>query len=148
MGLPFLDAVLKETLRLYPPAAEVPRVYVSRSLNGYPFATTDPLIYSVAEDTVLPLRYPIRGKSGARIKAIPVRKGTYLSLSLLGANYNKEIWGEDAAEYKPERWLSDKPGDGASRANKVTDDFAMNPEFEFTPGTRGGAKYPGIYASM
>jgi cytochrome P450 len=30
-------------------------------------------------------------------------------IAILGANRNPEIWGDDAYEWKPERWLSPLP---------------------------------------
>ncbi|THH27655.1 hypothetical protein EUX98_g6535 [Antrodiella citrinella] len=135
MGMPYLDAILREILRLYPPAGEVGRV--------------------AKVDTQLPLQFPIRCKSGVRMKVVPIPKGTNIGCSILGANYNKEIWGEDAFEFKPERWLTDPSGDTtsrASRAGKTDDDFAYGgiaPGLnENTPGVEGGVRYPGVYSSI
>lgn len=38
-----------------------------------------------------------------------VPKGTNIVISLLGSNTNPSLWGEDAAEWRPERWLSQLP---------------------------------------
>ena len=43
------------------------------------------------------------------ITEIPIKKGTTLYISVLGANRNKHVWGEDADEWKPERWLRPLP---------------------------------------
>lgn len=43
------------------------------------------------------------------IEEIPVAKGTRVILGVLGSNTNKAKWGEDALEWKPERWLSPLP---------------------------------------
>lgn len=51
-----------------------------------------------------------------------------LSISILGANYNKEVWGEDAATWKPERWLKKEATDSSDK--------------------KQGLKYPGVYGSM
>lgn len=45
-------------------------------------------------------------------------------ITILGANRNPKIWGDDAYEWKPERWL-------APLRNAVTD-----------------AHFPGIYSNM
>jgi len=89
MKLPMLDAVLKETLRLYPP---VP--FISRE---------------VKEDTVLGLSKPFRGTDGQMFHEIPLAKDTEIYLGILGSNTNIELWGDDAGEWKPERWLSPLP---------------------------------------
>lgn len=40
---------------------------------------------------------------------IIVPNGTTLFVSLYGANADPEVWGEDAHEWKPERWLKPVP---------------------------------------
>ncbi|KAI0781538.1 cytochrome P450 [Trametes elegans] len=66
MGLPFLDAVCRETLRCYAPITLVMR--------------------QVLKDAVLPLSEPIRGIDGQVIDAIPVKKGMCILLDLLQSN--------------------------------------------------------------
>ncbi|KAI0685940.1 cytochrome P450 [Cerioporus squamosus] len=77
--LPYLEAVCRESLRL-------PR-----------------------QDTVLPLHNPIRGADGQEIDEIHVPKGTNVIVGVQAMNRAKELWGEDADEFKPERWLSNLP---------------------------------------
>lgn len=43
------------------------------------------------------------------IMEVFVPKGTILHLDLVGLNTRKDVWGEDAGEWKPERWLQDLP---------------------------------------
>ncbi|KAI0370635.1 cytochrome P450 [Pilatotrama ljubarskyi] len=89
VSLPYLDAVCRETLRLYPMAP-------------YRFRET-------REDVVLPLSEPIRGRDGTLISEIPLPKDTTVFVGIMSANTNKAIWGPDAHEWKPERWLSPLP---------------------------------------
>ncbi|KAH9923622.1 cytochrome P450 [Fomitopsis serialis] len=89
MQLPYIDAVFRETMRLHSPATWV--------------------IRDVRRDTVLPLSTPIVGIDGTVMDEIPVPKGCEVIIGLLGANTNKAIWGEDALQWKPERWLNPLP---------------------------------------
>ncbi len=58
---------------------------------------------------MLPLSTPVRGLDGKMLHEIPVPKDTTVVVGLLSSNQNKQIWGEDALEWKPERWLSPLP---------------------------------------
>ncbi|KAI8986789.1 cytochrome P450 [Trametes punicea] len=85
-ALPYLDAVVKETLRFY---------------------TTGPTNHRQAyRDTTLPLSTPTRGTDGKLMSSVPVPKGTIVVISLSSCNRNKALWGPDADEWKPERWLA------------------------------------------
>nr|AVI01413.1 steroid 2-beta-hydroxylase [Thanatephorus cucumeris]QDJ74244.1 cytochrome P450-4 [Thanatephorus cucumeris] len=88
-SLPYMDALCRETLRLYPPAAMIER--------------------EAMVDCTVPLRYPIKGKNGEEIREIRVRKGTNIYVSIKEANRSKETWGEDADVFRPERWLEKLP---------------------------------------
>ncbi|CCL99751.1 uncharacterized protein FIBRA_01773 [Fibroporia radiculosa] len=87
--LPILDSICRETLRVYPPAPTIFR--------------------QPCQDTVLPLSEPIVGTDGHLIKEIPIPKGTLFIVGIMGSNASKTLWGEDAREWKPERWLSPLP---------------------------------------
>jgi cytochrome P450 len=52
---------------------------------------------------------PIQGIDGKEITEIPIPKNTEILISLIASNINPEIWGPDANEWKPERWLSHLP---------------------------------------
>ncbi|CAK9780248.1 cytochrome P450 [Cutaneotrichosporon oleaginosum] len=82
-AFPLLDAVIRETLRLHPPASCTCR------------ATT--------KDMVLPLAKPIPLRDGRTIDALPVSKGSYFFISMVCLNRLKEIWGDDAEEFNPAR---------------------------------------------
>ncbi|KAL1671100.1 cytochrome P450 [Schizophyllum commune] len=88
-ALPYLDAVCRETLRLYPPAPQ--------------------LLRRVKKDVVLPFSKPIIGEDGQEVSEVLVPAGTVVVIAIMNANRNKEIWGEDADEWKPERWLNPLP---------------------------------------
>lgn len=64
---------------------------------------------SATRDTVLPLSRPIRGTDGRLVTQLPISAGTEIFTGIQGCNTSKEFWGEDALEWKPERWLSPLP---------------------------------------
>ena len=82
-NLPYLHALLNESLRLHP---VVP-------MNAR----------TALEDTVLPLGGGPDGKSPAFVP-----KGRIVSWNLFAMHRRKEVYGADALEFKPERWIDEK----------------------------------------
>lgn len=68
------------------------------------------------EDTVLPLSGPIRATDGTLLHEIAVPRGTNILVSILACNRDKALWGADADEWKPERWLAPLPAEVESAA--------------------------------
>ena len=97
------------------------------------------LLYRARKSTMLPLEFPMRSATGEDITSIPVPANTNITISILAANRNKRVWGEDANEWKPERWLT---SDGQTKAGIYEGDLSGG------QGTRSGPRYPGVYASM
>lgn len=58
---------------------------------------------------VLPLSQPVRGRDGKLITEIPLPKDTAVFVGVMSSNTNRALWGDDAYEWKPERWLSPLP---------------------------------------
>ncbi|KAG8974341.1 hypothetical protein FRB90_009805 [Tulasnella sp. 427] len=77
LNLPLLDAVAKECLRLTPPLQSTLRV--------------------AEKNDIIPT------EDGAGVK---IRRGQLIHLPLEGMNIAKEVWGEDAWEFKPDRWFN------------------------------------------
>lgn len=86
-NMPYLDAVVHEILRLHPPLDETWRVAV--------------------EDDVIPLSTPITTASGNVVDRIVVAKGTQVTIPIACMNRSDAIWGSDAKEFAPERWLDE-----------------------------------------
>ncbi|KAH9928018.1 cytochrome P450 [Epithele typhae] len=78
-------AAIKETLRFHP-------------LVFHLFRVAD-------RDDVLPLSHPVIGKNGEVMSEIPVTAGQPILLSICGYNRLKDLWGEDADMWNPERFL-------------------------------------------
>lgn len=81
----YLQWCMNETLRLFP---TVP-INSRRSVK----------------DTTLP-----RGGGPDGLSPLFVPKGTETNYSVYAMHRNKDIWGPDAEEFKPERWNGKKPG--------------------------------------
>ncbi|KAF8352245.1 cytochrome P450 [Amanita rubescens] len=85
-ALPYLDAVVRETMRLHPPVPSTLRV--------------------ANQDDVIPLEKPVTDEKGNIHEYIRVKKGQTIFIPILTVHRAVNIWGEDAAEFKPERWES------------------------------------------
>ncbi|EPS94365.1 hypothetical protein FOMPIDRAFT_62504 [Fomitopsis schrenkii] len=90
MKRPWVDAVVKETLRVC-----VPLLYV--------------VARQLCKDVVAPLSSPVVGRNGRVLSEVFIPKGTPIFLGVLASNVNPAVWGADAAEWKPERWLTPPP---------------------------------------
>ncbi|KJA27949.1 hypothetical protein HYPSUDRAFT_34187 [Hypholoma sublateritium FD-334 SS-4] len=89
VGLPYLDALCRESLRLHSPV---------------------PLVRRIArQDIMLPLSTPIKGMDGREITEVFVPNDTKLTIGIMASNRNPELWGADAEEFNPERWLKPLP---------------------------------------
>ncbi|TDL23918.1 cytochrome P450 [Rickenella mellea] len=84
--LAYLDAVIKEGLRIHPPSARTERVAM--------------------KDDTIPLTFPIKAKYGRLLKSFIVSKGQVFHIPFTSMQVNPSVWGTDAAEFKPERWLT------------------------------------------
>ncbi|KAG8821238.1 hypothetical protein FRC19_008097 [Serendipita sp. 401] len=88
-ALPFLEAVVRETLRYHPPVEMSARV--------------------AEGDDIIPLDKPYMDRDGNLRDHIEVKKGDHFIIPIMVMNRSTEIWGPDGEVYNPERWLSDLP---------------------------------------
>ncbi|ESK89419.1 cytochrome p450 [Moniliophthora roreri MCA 2997] len=79
-------AVFYETLRMFPPANNVPKVS--------------------AEDTTLVTESTVTGET----RAIPVPRGTCININFVGLHYNPRYW-KDPEEFRPSRFRGEWPRD-------------------------------------
>ena len=57
----------------------------------------------------MPFSRPIVDVDGKTMNEAHVPKDTPVIIAIQNANRNPDIWGEDAQEWKPERWLDPVP---------------------------------------
>ncbi|KAH9012298.1 cytochrome P450 [Lactarius pseudohatsudake] len=97
----------------------------------------DPIIWNTARianrDDILPLAFPITTKSGQQITSIPIKKGTPIDISPAVYNRLPDVWGEDANEWNPERFLDPLRGFKEASSNIGVFGSLMS----FSTGTRG-----------
>ncbi|KAJ6489643.1 cytochrome P450 [Mycena vitilis] len=86
--LPYLDAVTKEALRMFPALPYMERVAM--------------------RDDVLPLQTPITTPDGRTITALPIKKGQIIVLPIIAINRLDATWG-DPLNFRPERWFEPHP---------------------------------------
>lgn len=82
-ALPYLNAVIRETLRFCPPVHGTIRVATS--------------------DDRIPISHPMVLQDGTVVGKdgyINIRKGSYVHIPIEGLNLSEEIWGSDAREFK------------------------------------------------
>ncbi|KAK6984692.1 cytochrome P450 [Favolaschia claudopus] len=83
-SLPLLD---RKMLRIYSPVTFVWRQTI--------------------KDVLVTLTYPIRSTvDGSETNQLLIHEGTAVYLGMSAANRSTAIWGPDAAEFRPERWLN------------------------------------------
>ncbi|OJA08987.1 hypothetical protein AZE42_09935 [Rhizopogon vesiculosus] len=82
-------------------------------------------------DDILPLSQPITTRFGKAIRELPVPKGTRIVTSIAAYNRIKDLWGEDAHVFNPERWLN-----GAAKEKKATSVGVYSNLMTFLGGAR------------
>ncbi|KAG8703779.1 hypothetical protein FRC08_002633 [Ceratobasidium sp. 394] len=82
--LPYLDSVVRETLRVYPAVPNVGR--------------------EAAVDAAIPVGENFKDRYGVSQTEIKMQKGDSVMIPILAMNRTKDVWGEDAMEFRPERW--------------------------------------------
>ncbi|TBU30198.1 cytochrome P450 [Dichomitus squalens] len=103
-SLTLTNNAIKETLRFHPIALGLARVAL--------------------KDDVIPLTYPIVSTTGETIREIPVKAGQAFSASFVAYQRLTDVWGEDANEWNPDRFLrietSKQPANVGVFANLMT----------------------------
>lgn len=84
-SLPYLDAVCREGLRIHPAAPRTERIAL--------------------EDDVIPLSQPLTTVDGKTVSSIAIKAGQVFHIPSAVQNIDPFVWGKDAEEFKPDRWL-------------------------------------------
>ncbi|KAI9062669.1 cytochrome P450 [Trametes sanguinea] len=84
MALPYLDMVVRESLRLHAPIPETGRVAMRAD--------------------AIPLDRPFTDRDGTVHDHVRVAKGDVILIPIKALNRLESLWGPDAHEFRPERW--------------------------------------------
>ncbi|GAB1524617.1 hypothetical protein RhiTH_007771 [Rhizoctonia solani] len=109
-GMPWLDAITMETLRRRPIGPHMERVAV--------------------EDTILRFGNPIQTSDGIKISELKIKAGQTIIIPIMSMNHLKSVWGDDADEFNPERWID------PARLEYVDRKFGWNGMLVFSDGPR------------
>ncbi|KAJ7606317.1 cytochrome P450 [Mycena rosella] len=83
-SLPYLEKVVRETMRVHSPVGFTIRMAM--------------------DDDVIPLSKQYVDRRGKVYDSITVRRGTVIRIPIAAVHSDKDIWGDDAAEFRPDRW--------------------------------------------
>lgn len=125
--LKYCSAVFMETLRLYPSVVVIPKYSMENTLVPVKSFSTD------------------GGKTTSEgTKHVLIPKYADVLLDVPGIHYNKRYWGEDAHDFKPERFIDD-PEDGGKDGYKWPREAFMG----FSQGARAclGQKFAQVEAT-
>ncbi|CAH7689761.1 cytochrome P450 monooxygenase, partial [Phakopsora pachyrhizi] len=87
LSLPYLNAFVREGMRLYPPVFATARV--------------------ASHDDQIPLSKPVLTRTGEIVDRLDIRAGEMITIPIYSFNRSKEIFGESCLEFDPERWLQE-----------------------------------------
>ncbi|KAK0204546.1 cytochrome P450 [Desarmillaria ectypa] len=86
-SMPFMNAVIKETLRLHPILPALMRV--------------------AGSDDIIPLLEPVTTSMGVKLYEIPVKKGQLIQMGFGYYNRHPTVWGPTANVWNPDRFLGE-----------------------------------------
>ena len=78
-------------------------------------------IVQANENDIIPLSHPMQTASGEMTDRVFVSKGTMIRIPIAAINKSQVLWGDDASEFKPQRWLDGRMSEGEQtiRATEV-----------------------------
>lgn len=65
------------------------------------------------------------------IQGHPVPKGTRIIIAASAIHFDRTLWGPDAAEFNPDRWMPQPGGDGTSAADKAAASGGASSNYAF-----------------
>ncbi|KAI0717427.1 cytochrome P450 [Cerioporus squamosus] len=89
VDMTYMDAVCRETLRVSPGVTA--------------------LFRNTTQDVLMPVIKPMRMRDGTLSKAVHIPNGTRVIANIRACNRDSALWGPDAEEWRPSRWLKPLP---------------------------------------
>ena len=81
----------------------------------------------MGEDAAIPLSEPVQTASGKMQDSVLLPKGTKVIIPVQYFNRCEAIWGPDAMQFVPERWLKEKTDDSGNEGSKHLYTFSDGP---------------------
>lgn len=107
--LPYLDAVVVRCGASHSPCySGLTRCHFSQREILRLESPVPATIRTAAQDTAVPLGTPVKSRNGGTFSSVVVPKDSTIFISIGAVNKRKATWGEDAHEFRPERWLEGK----------------------------------------
>ncbi|KAI0078237.1 cytochrome P450 [Panus rudis PR-1116 ss-1] len=100
----FLDAVVKECLRLHAPVTSTMRVAIKDEV----IPLSRPLKSSSSKSSSSSLSPPSTHSNHSLETRLRINAGDIISIPIQAINKSKDVWGPDAEEFRAERWLDDE----------------------------------------
>ncbi|KAJ7070036.1 cytochrome P450 [Mycena amicta] len=143
----YLEWVLREVMRLHAPVTSTMRVCMLDE-DAIPVSAVDPSSFYSASPSSPPhsptlkpppAPPPCRDRQGRVLTSIRVKKGDIITVPIQAINKSKAIWGDDAWEFRPERWSEE-----AAAAEEV---LWGTEKSTGSPHKRGRKSIPGLWAN-
>lgn len=65
------------------------------------------MLFKATKDDILPLSAPLMTRSGTKVDHVVVSKGSTVTIPIRCMNRSTSIWGPNAKEFVPERWVDE-----------------------------------------
>ncbi|KAG5648394.1 hypothetical protein DXG03_004968 [Asterophora parasitica] len=105
-GCEYLDWVVREALRLHAPVSSTMRVCARPGGDEIPLSVPIPFPAKCASASSHAVG--VDGEQGERW-SVRVAEGDIISIPIQAVNRCKSLWGDDAGEFRPERWADPPP---------------------------------------
>jgi cytochrome P450 len=92
-------------------------------------------------DDVIPLSEAVTGRDGQSVSSLVVKKGQQVMIGIYCVNRSPKLFGDDAAKFRPERWLDGSLSNKNNKNGSELSYTAWGDMMTFLAGPRGCIGY-------